>query len=386
MGVPIVYVITGLATGGSETALESLLARLDRDRFQPTVVCLKSGNTRIGDEIRSLNVPVIDLDLVSPARVGALWRLYTLLVEQRPFIIHAWLFHAVVAARLLGRMTGVPIIISARRNINLGSPFRETVNRMTIGADERVIALSEAARRVEIERGGAAPDKITVIYNGIDIGLYPPVTPRMRADARSRLALPPAAALIGTVARLHPSKGVDDFVRAAARVLVRLPGARFVVVGDGGERTALDRLADELGIADKVHFVGERSDVRLLLAGLDLFVLASREEGLGTALLEAMAAGVPVVATSVGGIVEVVEHSVSGILAPPGDVDRLADSIVTMLDDRELADRLSKNGRQRIAEKFSIETTVEKTQRLYDELLEARLGKQWMSRRVPEER
>ncbi len=366
--------ITGLATGGSETALESLLARLDRDRFSPTVVCLKDGNTRIADEIRALNVPVIDLGLVSPARAGALWRLYTLLAEQRPLIIHAWLFHAVVVARLLGRMTGVPIVISARRNINLGSPFREMVNRMTIGADERVIALSEAARRVEIERGGAAPDNVTVVHNGIDIGLYPPLTPRMRADARSRLALPPAATLVGTVARLHPSKGVDDFVRAAGRVLAKVPGARFVVVGDGKERAALDRLAGELGIPDKVHFVGERSDVRSLLAGLDLFVLASREEGLGTALLEAMAAGVPVVATSVGGIVEVVEDSVSGILAPPGDVDRLADSIVTMLDNRELADRLAKNGRRRVTEMFSIEATVEKTQKLYEELLETKLG------------
>jgi len=386
MSVPIVYMITGLSTGGSETALANLLARLDHNRFLPTVVCLKDGRTRIGDEIRSLNVPVIDLDLVNPARIGALWRLYTFLHETRPSIVHAWLFHAVVLARLVGRMAGVPIVISSRQNINLGSPFRETVNRMTIGTDDRVIAVSEAARRVDIERGGAAPEKVVVVYNGIDIGLYPPVTPRMRADARSALALPPGTKLVGTVARLHPSKGVDDLVRAAARVLARVPDARFVVVGDGKQRAALDRLAGKLGVAERVLFLGERRDVPFLLAGLDLFVLSSREEGMGIVLLEAMASGVPVVATAAGGIVEVVENTVSGLLVPPGDVDRLAESIISMLNDRALADRMAKNGRRRVAEMFSIETTVERTEKLYEELLEVKLGERRVSGKGPKER
>jgi glycosyltransferase involved in cell wall biosynthesis len=374
MSVSIVYMITGLSTGGSETALARLLARLNRDRFRPTVVCLKDGETPIGAEIRSLDTPVLDLHLVHPARIGALWHLYSLLRETRPSIVHAWLFHAVVLGRLVGRMARVPIVISSRQNINLGSPVREIVNRMTIGIDDQVIAVSEAARRVDIERGGAKPEKVVVIYNGVDLCDYPPLTPDMRAEARSALGFPLGTKLVGTVARLHPSKGIDDLIKAAARVLARVPDTRFLVVGDGKQRAALKRLTDELGLAERVLFLGERHDVPFLLAGLDLFVLSSREEGMGIALLEAMASGIPVVATAVGGVVEAVEDTVSGLLVPRGDVDRLAESIISMLNTPELAAEMAKNGRRRVEAMFSIDTTVERTEQVYEELLERKLG------------
>lgn len=373
MSVRIVYLITGLSTGGSETALAMLLARLDRDRFHPTVVCLKNGDTPIGAEIRSLDIPVLDLDLVRPARIGALWRLYSLFHDTRPEIVHAWLFHAVVVARLLGRMAGVPIVISARQNVNLGSPFRDMVNRLTIGTDDQVIAVSEAARRVDIERAGAAREKVVVVYNGVDLGAYPPVTPQMRAEARSALGLPSGIKLVGTVARLHPSKGIDCLITAAAQVLARLPHTRFLVVGDGTERAALERLARELGIADRLFFLGERRDVSFLLPGLDLFVLPSREEGMGIALIEAMASGVPVVATATGGIVEVVEDTVSGFLVPPGDANALAATIISALNAPRLADQMSTNARQRVAAMFSINTTVRRTQEIYEALLKEKL-------------
>jgi len=162
-------------------------------------------------------------------------------------------------------------------------------------------------------------------------------------------------------------------ITAAAEVLARVPDARFLLVGDGTERVALERLARELGIAERVFFLGERRDVSFLLAGLDLFVLPSREEGMGIVLIEAMASGVPVLATATGGIVEVVEDTVSGFLVPPGDANALAESIISVLNAPRMADEMSKNARQRVAAMFSIDTMVRRTQEIYEGLLTEKL-------------
>jgi glycosyltransferase involved in cell wall biosynthesis len=196
----------------------------------------------------------------------------------------------------------------------------------------------------------------------------------MRAAARGALGLPDGVKLVGTVARLHPSKGIDGLIAAAARVVTRLPHTRFLLVGDGTERAALERLAHELGIAEHIVFLGERRDVRFLLAGLDLFVLPSREEGMGIVLIEAMATGIPVVATATGGIVEVVEDGVSGFLVPRGDANALAESIILALSAPGRAEQVSANARRRAAAMFSIDTTVHRTEQIYEELLREKLG------------
>jgi glycosyltransferase involved in cell wall biosynthesis len=330
---------------------------------------LKNGTTPVADEIRAMTIPVVDLALWNLARVGGLWRFYRALEEFRPAIVHAWLFHAVLVGRVAARMTAVPIVISARRNINLGSPLRESLNRLSAGLDDRVIAVSQAAREIEIERSGAPAEKVVVIPNGVDIASVPVSNASARAALRRELRLPPDSTVVATAGRLHPSKGIGDFLRAAAIVAARHPTARFLVAGDGPDRTALERLAADLRIEAKTLFLGERTDLAALLAGIDLFVLASLEEGMPNVLLEAMAAELPVVATSAGGSAEIVRHRSTGLLVPPRDVDAIAEAACALLDDPTVAAAMAARARQSIVESFSIDTTVRRTEALYEEIL-----------------
>jgi glycosyltransferase involved in cell wall biosynthesis len=373
MTVRVVHLITDLSTGGSQTALARLVSRIDRARFEPSVICLKNGDTPLAGAIRSMDVPVADLELTSPARLGGLVRLYRLLDDARPAIVHAWLFHAVFAARVLARMTGVPVVISARRNINLGSPLRELLNRWTAGLDDRVVAVSEAARGIEIARGGAPPEKVIVIPNGVDPASSIRSNASARSEVREALGVPPDSRLVATAGRLHPAKGIDCFLRASAIVSETRPHARFLVVGDGPDRAALERLSQDLGIRAKTLFLGERTDLSSLLAGIDLFVLASREEGMPNVVLEAMAAGLPVVATAAGGTAEIIENGTSGFLVPPGETAGIAAAAGKLLDDPSAASQIAAAALRRVAESFSIETTVRRTQDLYEELLRQKL-------------
>jgi glycosyltransferase involved in cell wall biosynthesis len=374
MGVLIVHVITDLSTGGSQNALASLLTRLDRGRFDPAAVCLKNGDTPIAARLRAAGIPVIDLNMSGAARAPRVWRLWSLLDEMRPSIVHAWLFHAVTAARIAARLAGVPAVISSRRNINLGSPIREFVNRATSGLDDRVAAVSESARLIEVSRARVSPEKVVVIPNGVDPGAYGAPTPETRAAVRRSLGLPPETTLLGFVGRLHPVKGVDDLLRAARPVLNRFPTARILVVGDGEDRARLERLSSEVGVTSGVLFLGERTDVAFLLGGLDVFVMPSREEGMPNAVLEAMAAGVPVVATTTGGTAELVVHGSSGLLVTPGDVEGLSSAMASLVEDRFLSERLAAAARARAAAAFSIEETVRRTEALYEEILREKLG------------
>jgi glycosyltransferase involved in cell wall biosynthesis len=374
MGVLIVHVITDLSTGGSQNALASLLTRLDRGRFDPAAVCLKNGDTPIAARLRAAGIPVIDLNMSGAARAPRVWRLWSLLDEMRPSIVHAWLFHAVTAARIAARLAGVPAVISSRRNINLGSPIREFVNRATSGLDDRVAAVSESARLIEVSRARVSPEKVVVIPNGVDPGAYGAPTPETRAAVRRSLGLPPETTLLGFVGRLHPVKGVDDLLRAARPVLDRFPTARILVVGDGEDRARLERLSSEVGVTSGVLFLGERTDVAFLLGGLDVFVMPSREEGMPNAVLEAMAAGVPVVATTTGGTAELVVHGSSGLLVTPGDVEGLSSAMASLVEDRFLSERLAAAARARAAAAFSIEETVRRTEALYEEILREKLG------------
>ncbi len=374
IAIPVLHVITDLSTGGTQMALLRLLRGIDRNRFAPHVCCLLDGTTPVARAIRELDIAVTGLGMTSVGRAGALWRFYRLIETTRPVIVHAWLFHAVLLSRLVGRMAGVEIVISSRRNVNLGNSVREMLNRITIGIDDRVIAVSQAAGRVEIERGRASPDKVVVIPNGIDIDDYAAADPRTRAEVRRRIGIPLEARLVGTVGRLVSEKRTEGLIRAAVRVFDRFADSRLIVVGDGRERAMLERLAAELGAGERIRFLGEREDVPWLLTGLDLFALSSDEEGMPNAVLEAMASGVPVVATAVGGTSEVIEHGVSGVLVPPGDPGALAEGIESVLGSPEFAGRIAANARRRVSRMFSISYTIERTGRVYEDLVKEKFG------------
>ena len=364
--IKILHLITELDTGGAQKALARLLAHLDRERFAPHVACLYNGDKPVAQEIRTLDIPVTNLGMTAHWRLDALWRFYRLLRQERPMILHAWMFHANMLARVIGQFTRVPIIITSRRNVEIGGASREQLKHYTRSLDHANIAVCELARQAEIERTGVAPNKVITIYNGIETA---PFEAASTTVIRAQLNLPSTAPIVGTVGRLHPQKGLPYLLTAFREINAIYPNAHLLVVGAGELRAVLESQAQQLGISHRVIFTGNRQDIPDLLACVDIFVLPSLWEGLPNVVLEAMAAGLPVVATAVGGTPEVVVNDVTGLLIPPRDPQALADAIHRLLRDPELRQRMGQAGRARVAEHFSVEQMVRKTETLYEHLL-----------------
>jgi sugar transferase (PEP-CTERM/EpsH1 system associated) len=364
--VNICHLITELNVGGAEKALARLLAHLDRDRFAPTVACLYGGDGIVADEIRALSIPVIDLEMTAKWRWDAFWRLYCLLCRERPAILHTWMFHANVPGRVLGRLAAVPIIISSERTMGMERRWRYWLNRITDPLTNRVVCVSQQVADFVVRHVGIRRDKTVIIPNGIDLQDFARLPGRRQA--RAALKLPPDRVLVGTVARLDPVKRLDVLLRAMGSLL----DVYAIIVGDGPERTQLEALTKRSGLAGRVHFAGHQEDILPWLAALDVFVLSSDWEGMSNALLEAMAAGLPVVATTVGGTPEVVVDGVTGLLVPPRDPAALAGALATLVCDTALRGKMGQAGRERVAQCFSVEWMVEQTQTLYEHILSAK--------------
>ena len=365
--VRIVYLITELNLGGAERALARAVAGLSRDRYNPLVVCLFDPGI-VADQIRASGVQVIDLRAKGKWDLSVAWRLYRLLRRERPTILHTWMFHANVPGRLLGRLAGVPIIISSERTMGQESRWRYRLNRITAPLTDRVVCVSQQVADFVVQEVGIPQCKVVVIPNGIDLRNFK-YLPAKR-QARAALGLPYELALIGTVARLNPVKRLDVLLQALASV----NGVCAVIIGDGPERARLEALRKQLGLVERVRFVGQQSNVPEWLAAMDLFVLPSDWEGMSNALLEAMAVGLPVVATAVGGTPEVVVDGVTGLLVPPRDPEALAEAIIALLQDRERAEAMGRTGQERVERYFTVERMVQKTEALYEELIGEKMG------------
>lgn len=356
------YFITELSTGGAQTALRCLLEGLNRDRFSPTVACLYNGDGAVAQDIRAMGVQVFDARMRHKIDLGALLRLYRWIRLVRPTILHTSLFHANLSGRILGRLAGVPVVVCSERTMAMESEWRYRFNRWTIGLVDCVTTVSANVRSFCTSHIGLPADKLVVIYNGVELPSAPLAS---TIEVRAELGLPPGGLVIGAVSRLDPVKGVSVLVEALAQV----DEVYLAVIGDGPERAPLASLAGSLGVANRIRWTGHRRDVSHCLPAFDLFVQPSLHEGLPNAVLEAMAAGLPVVATAVGGTPEVVVDGVTGILVPPRDPDALAEAIACLLRDPDLRCKMGQMGQERVAQSFTVERMVEQTERLYGRLL-----------------
>jgi L-malate glycosyltransferase len=292
----------------------------------------------------------------------AAWRLSRVIRDLRPDVVHAHDPHGVaVAATALSIASPVPrpALVAARRvDFHLKA---NSFSRWKYRQVDRFVCASNAIRAMLLEDGIAADLAVTV-HEGVDVDRVQAVEP---LNVREEYWFPPHSLIVGNIAALVPHKGQKFLVDAAAIVVRELPETRFLILGEGELRPALEQQIKHLHLSQHVVLAGFRADVLGVLKGLDVFVMSSVTEGLGTSLLDAMAAARPVVATRAGGIPEVVIHGETGLLAPPRDGRALADAIVQMLKDGPGRQRVAQAGFARVRERFSVERMVEQTLEVY---------------------
>ena len=370
----VAYVIPRMSIGGAQTHLLQVLRLLDRRRFRPLLCCLATDRkdpVHLLDQVRDLGVPVLDArlrdtanSLVRPHSLAQMVRIAGEFRRHRVRVVHSYLFHANWFGTVTARLARVPVAIVSKRSMDVYPRARDRwANRLVNRLADRMTAVAGAVRDHVHATEGCPLEKIVVIPNGIGA----PVPARVdRADV---LRVGAGDQVIGTITRLVWKRGHEALLEAAAIVTRTEPSAKLLVVGDGPLRPALEEQAQRLGLNGAVRFLGAVPEAARLLPQFDVFVLSSLWEGMSNGLLEAMAAGRPVVATRVGGNPEVVVDGESGLLVPPKDPQALADAVLRLLRDRELAHRLGEAARRRIESQFTLEQMVSRMEDLYQDLL-----------------
>jgi glycosyltransferase involved in cell wall biosynthesis len=363
--VRVVELLATGTNGGAQEHVFGLLTRIDAARYDVHVISLSPGSA-----VRKLQrhgIPVTVLD--EPDDAIATGAVAALLGDLRPEVIHNHMYRAELvgtrAAIALGEIGRPrPFVVSTVHSSRIRSEEDRAELRILTPRMDRLIAVSRSiVEKLHHEGRDGAP--IELIHNGVDLQRYDHQGPC--CTLREEYGLPAEGPIVGVVARLEPEKGHPTLLEAWPLVLAAIPDATLLVVGEGSRREALEAMSHELGIAARVVFTGRRDDVPAVTAALDVAVLPSYREALGLTILEAMALSRPVVASNVGGIPEMVEDGVTGLLVPPRDPESLAAAIVRLLRDHPLADMLARAGHDLVHERFCIELMVDAVERIYDE-------------------
>ena len=353
--VDVVLLLTSFAIGGTERQMVELAKRLDPSRFRVRIACFHKRG-RLLDDIPA-RIPIREFPLHGFATPTAFRRLLAFASWCRSIdaaVVHTCDLYANIFGLPGAALAGVPVRIANRREIVTGdkSPAKLRTQRLAYRAAHAVVANSSAARD-QLVREGVPADRLRLVPNGLDPVRFAPAPPRR--DIRR----------IVMVANLRPEKGHDTLLAAAPRILERYPDASFTFVGEGPQRGKLEMLVRALGIGERVRFLGESRDVAPILARHDLYVLPSRSEAFPNALIEAMATALPVVATDVGGIPEVVRPGINGRLVRPDDVGALADAVLALMDDPAAAAALGQAARADVERHYTIDRMVERFEQLY---------------------
>jgi glycosyltransferase involved in cell wall biosynthesis len=374
----VLHVIDHLGSGGAQEAVCQLVKYGDKGRFQTEVVTLH-GYGHYWDVLRSWGVPVSTMVPQGFARAAIPFiflRLFRLLGRNRYDVVHTHLIGANVLAAPLAAWYRVPVRFThdqTNDDVRHRSLIHRGLDNLANRLNHHIIAVSSSIRAFLCREEGVSADKISVIYNSVDLERFSPQNgPGTRQVGRSRWELPPKALIVGGVGRLHYQKNFPLFLEVAAEVCARQPRAYFVIAGEGPERAALEEMSSRLGIASRVRFLGFVKDMPELYQCLDLLLLTSHFEGTPLTVLEAMAMGVPVVASQVDGVTEVLEDGRDGIQVPPGRRDLFVEEVCRVLADRGLRQRIARAGQDKARRQFSAEAMVRQVEALYLKYLEDR--------------
>jgi L-malate glycosyltransferase len=362
----ILHLNTERTWRGGETQL-LLLARGLKTRGHEQWVVGQPGSPLL-ERAGADGLEVFGIPMPSEFSPSAIWKLSRLFHRLKIQAVHMHTPRACTLGGIAARISKVKVkVISRRVDFTLRyNPLRKLKYGWGI---DRIIAVSGAIRGVLIQ-DGMDPDRIEVIHSGVGLSRF---DPDLSGDTfRKEMGIGPETSVIGNIAHFADHKGHRYLVEAAGEVIRHRPGARFVLVGDGELKKTIESQVRGLGLENNVVFTGFRTDIPSILAAFDLFVLSSHLEGLCTSLMDAMAMGKPVVATTAGGIPEVVEDGVTGLLVPPKNPPALAEAMIRMIEDADLRRKFGEAGRRRAVEQFGDEAMVVKTETLYQTILKSK--------------
>ena len=360
----------GSLHGGGRQLIELTRALLEEGRVAP-IVCVLRPATALGRELQAEGLPFRFFGY-GKYSIAPLRRFVRTIRAERAGVLHLTDFAACTWGRLAGRVTGVPSIVQIithhSTHTHLGyPPHVELAYRALAPSTARALAISESVAHFARERMGFTAEQTEVLYYPLPKHSFSAATPERLAEVRSAHGIPQEAPVVGAVSRFFPVKGIRYLIDAFPRVLAARPDARLLLVGRGPEEGALKAQAAALGIEERVVFAGFQRDSAAYAGTFDVAVVPSLEEGFGLVAVEAMALGVPVVASRVDGLQEVITDGRSGLLVPPADPAAIADAVLRVLGDRELRARLSDGGRAE-SERFSLDRYAARLTDLYYEL------------------
>ncbi len=363
--VRVALVITELNVGGAERCLTQLALGLKRSRFEPLVVSIaprpRGDQAALVERLESSGITAKFLDAASRWQLGAaIRRLRRVLRQFEPSVVQSFLFHADVLTWLAGgdgrwlRFMGLRVADPAR--------WRQHLERRAARRSAAVVCVSEAVCDYARQSIGLSAERLVVIPNSVDVARYQAASP---LDP-TRLGLAPGRQMILSVGRLHPQKGLDWLLENISRIFSQLPEHDLVIVGSGPEQGRLRRQAEQAGVASRVHFLGWRPDVEQLMATASMFVLTSRWEGMPNVVLEAMAAGLPLVATQTHGVRELLGANQPQQTVRFGDSNALIERVVAVGRDARLGRQIGSENRARVTDRFSLDAMIAGYQTLYE--------------------
>jgi len=377
--VPVVHVITKLEFGGAQQNTLYTAASLDRERFEPVLIAGSGGYLMPVARDLGLDLKIVPSmeRAIRPGADTAAYRELGRLLEPyrgRPAVVHTHSSKAGILGRWAAHKARIPVIIHSIHGFGFTpaqSPpkrfFLRAAEKFTSRVTDHFIAVSEANRVDGVRYGLFGPERCSVIRSGFDLDEFRGAR-AMDEGLREELGVGPSSPIVLMVACLKPQKSPLDFAQLASFVRKEVPEARFLVAGDGELKDALNREVKRLGLEDVFFPLGWREDIPRLMKSSQVVVLTSRWEGLPRVIPQAKAVGRPVVATAVDGSVEAIRDGVDGYLCSPGDVDFMADRVVSLLKDPDLADRMGREG-NRVVDEWDQDTMVRKQEELYERLL-----------------
>lgn len=369
-GIRIGFVLHIMQVAGAEMLVTEIVRRT-QGTLEPTIFCL-DGIGPLGEQLRGEGVEVIDLKRRPGRDYRAAWRMSRLIRQRGIELVHAHqytpFFYAALAKLILGGAFRLILTEHGRHFPDTVSSRRRLANRWLLGPlADAITGVCQFSVDGLARQDGFSRQKMSVIDNGITLERYTPAADR--GAIRARLQLDPARRYIGNIARFHPVKDQAMLLHAFAEVAAARADVDLLLVGDGPLRGTLTELVRSLGLESRVHFLGVRSDVPDILQAIDVFALTSLSEAASLTLLEAMAVGVPVVVTAVGGNPELVRHGIDGLHVPRGDAGATARALLQILADPAAASVMGCSARQRVVERYQLDATVKAYLALYQKLI-----------------